>query len=82
METMEAAQRRAPDEGAESSSEESEEDVEAEEENENVKFMKMLAKVGSKPKLEIPMYEGSLNVEELMDWIRSIDQYFDYEEIE
>eukprot|EP00253_Pinus_taeda_P028343 PITA_28343 len=42
----------------------------------------MLAKVGSKPKIEIPMYEGSLNAEELMDWIRSIDQYFDYEEIE
>ena len=82
METMETAQRRAPDEGAEISSEESEEDVEAEEENENVKFMKMLVKVGSKPKVEIPMYEGSLNAEELMDWMRSIDQYFDYEEIE
>ena len=44
--------------------------------------MKMLAKIGSKPKVEIPMYEGSLNAEKLMDWIRSIDQYFDYEEIE
>ena len=71
-----------PDDGAESSSEESDAVVEAEEENENVKFIKMLAKVGSKPKMEIPMYEGSLNAEELMDWIRSIDQYFDYEEVE
>ena len=42
----------------------------------------MLAKVGRRPKIEIPMYEGSLNVEELMDWIRSIDQYFDSEEVE
>ena len=42
----------------------------------------MLAKVGRRPKIEIPMYEGSLNAEELMDWIRSIDQYFDYEEVE
>jgi len=82
METMETAQRRAPDEGAESSSEESDVDVEAEEDNDNVKLIKMLAKVGSKPKMEIPMYEGSLYAEELMDWIRSIDQYFDYEEVE
>ena len=72
METMETTQRRAPDDGVESSSEESDADVEAEEENENVKFIKMLEKFGSKPKMEIPMYEGSLNAEELMDWIRSI----------
>eukprot|EP00253_Pinus_taeda_P024622 PITA_24622 len=82
METMETAQSRAPDEGAESSSEESDVDVEAEEENDNVKIIKMLEKARSKPKMEIPMYEGSLNVEELMDWIRSIDQYFYYEDIE
>lgn len=40
----------------------------------------MLAKVGGKPKVEIPTYEGSLNVEEIMDWIRSLDKYVDYEE--
>jgi len=82
MEAVEIAQRRAPDEGAESSSEESNADVEVEEENENVKIIKILAKAGSKPKMEIPMYEGSLNAEELMDWIRFIDQYFNYEEVE
>eukprot|EP00253_Pinus_taeda_P012339 PITA_12339 len=79
---METAQRRAPDVKTESSSEESEEEAEAGEENETAKVLKMLAKVGSKPKIEIPMYDGSLNAEELMDWIRSIDQYFDYEEVE
>lgn len=82
METMETAQRRAPDVKTESSSEESEEEVEAGEENETAKVLKMLAKVGRRPKIEIPMYEGSLNAEELMDWIRSIDQYFDSEEVE
>eukprot|EP00253_Pinus_taeda_P018546 PITA_18546 len=40
----------------------------------------MLAKVGGKPKMEIPTYEGSLNAEELMDWINPLDKYFDYEE--
>ena len=83
METMETTQRRASDDGADISSEESAADVEeVEEDNETAKVLKMLAKFGSKPKMEIPMYEGSLNAEELMDWIRSIDQYFDYEEIE
>eukprot|EP00253_Pinus_taeda_P030391 PITA_30391 len=82
METMETAQRRAPDVKTESSSEASDEEDEAGEETETAKVLKMLAKVGSKPKIEIPMYDGSLNAEELMDWIRSIDQYFDYEEVE
>eukprot|EP00253_Pinus_taeda_P005154 PITA_05154 len=53
---------------------------EEEEENETTKVIKMLVKVGGKPKLEIPAYEGSLNAEELMDWIKSLDKYFDYEE--
>eukprot|EP00253_Pinus_taeda_P012243 PITA_12243 len=82
METMETAHRRAPDVTTESSSEESDEEDGAGEENETAKVLKMLAKVGSKPKIEIPMYDGSLNAEELMDWIRSIDQYFNYEEVE
>ena len=28
------------------------------------------------------MYEGKLNVVELMDWINSLNKYFDFEEIE
>ena len=28
------------------------------------------------------MYEGNLNVVELMDWINSLNKYFDFEEIE
>jgi hypothetical protein len=27
------------------------------------------------------MYEGNLEVEELLDWVRAIDKYFDYEDI-
>ena len=50
--------------------------------NETTKVIKMLAKVGGKTKVEIPMYEGSLNAEEVMDWIRSLDKYFDYEEVD
>jgi hypothetical protein len=28
------------------------------------------------------MYEGNLEVEELLDWVHAMDKYFDYEEIE
>jgi hypothetical protein len=38
--------------------------------------------MSSKTKMDIPTYEGSLNAEELLDWIRAMDTYFDYEDIE
>jgi hypothetical protein len=28
------------------------------------------------------MYEGNLNVEELIDWINALDKYFDYEDVD
>ena len=42
----------------------------------------MPMKASSRPRLEVPMYEGNLNVEELMDWINALNKYFDFEEIE
>ena len=42
----------------------------------------MLMKASSIPRVEVPMYEGNLNVEELMDWINALNKYFDFEEIE
>jgi DNA-binding transcriptional MerR regulator len=38
--------------------------------------------LGARAKIEVPMYEGNLNVEELLDWIRSMDKYFDYEDVD
>jgi hypothetical protein len=32
--------------------------------------------------MDIPMYEGNLDIEELLDWFRYLDKYFDYEDIE
>jgi hypothetical protein len=32
--------------------------------------------------MNIPVYEGNLNVEELIDWIGDLDKYFDYEDVE
>jgi hypothetical protein len=31
--------------------------------------------------MDILVYEGNLDVEELLDWIRALDKYFDYEDV-
>jgi hypothetical protein len=46
------------------------------------RLIKAIARMSSKTKMDIPVYEGSLNAEELLDWIRALDTYFDYEDIE
>ena len=61
--------------------EESSED-EREEVAEEVKVLKMLMKASNRPRVEVPMYEGNLNVEEIMDQINALNKYFDFEEIE
>jgi len=66
METTETSQRRAPDEGDVSVVEEYFEEEE-DDESEAVKVLKMLAKESGRPNMEIPLYDGNLNVEELMD---------------
>jgi hypothetical protein len=35
--------------------------------------------LGARAKIEVPMYEGNLDTEEMLDWIRSMDKYFEYE---
>ena len=62
METMEIAQRRAPDEGDASAAEESFEEEE-EDESESAKFLKVLAKESGRPKVEILLYDRNLKVE-------------------
>jgi hypothetical protein len=46
------------------------------------RLFKAVAMIGAREKMDIPMYEGSLDVEELLDWIRALDKYFDYEDVE
>jgi hypothetical protein len=48
----------------------------------NERLLKAVARMGAKAKMDIPVYEGNLDVEELLDWIRALDTYFDYEDIE
>jgi hypothetical protein len=58
-----------------------EEEVSAEDAS-TERLIKAISRMSSKTKMDIPVYEGSLNAEELLDWIRALDTYFDYEDIE
>jgi hypothetical protein len=48
----------------------------------NERLIKAIARMGAKVKMDIPVYEGNMDAEEILDWIRSLDTYFDYEDVE
>jgi hypothetical protein len=81
MEDMEIRQRRNADAGDISESEDEgdagheEEEIPAEDAA-NERLIKAIARMSSKTKMDIPAYEGSLDAEELLDWIRALDTYF------
>jgi hypothetical protein len=75
---------RAPDAGDINDAESEEVEVE-EAAGENVveeRLLREVVRLGARAKIEVPMYEGNLDVEELLDWIRSMDKYFDYEDVD
>jgi hypothetical protein len=83
LEAMEAMHRRTPNAG-DINNVESEEVEVKEYEGENVVEEFLLREVvilGARAKIEVPMYEGNLYVEELLDWIRSMEKHFDYEDV-
>jgi hypothetical protein len=45
-------------------------------------LFRVVVRIGAREKMDIPMYEGNLDVKELLDWIRALDKYFDYEDVE
>ena len=49
---------------------------------EEEKLFKALTKIGKRPKFKVPTFSGKLNLEELIDWINELEDYFEYEEIE
>ena len=54
---------------------------EAQEETPEEKMVKMIMRISAKSRLDVPMYEGNLIPEELVDWISTMDKYFDYENV-
>ena len=48
----------------------------------NERLIRAITRMGARANMDIPVYEGNLDAEELLDWIRALDTYFDYEDIE
>jgi hypothetical protein len=44
-------------------------------------LIKVVSKIGARARIEVSMYEGNLEFEELLDWLRAMEKYFDYEDI-
>jgi hypothetical protein len=44
-------------------------------------LLKAVVKLGARENINIPMYEGNLDTEEFLDWIRAMDKYFNYEDV-
>jgi hypothetical protein len=84
---MEIIQRHTADVGDISESENEDDARHGEEEvttkdAANERLLKVVARMGAKVKIDILVYEGNLDAEELLDWIRALDTYFDYEDVE
>jgi hypothetical protein len=84
---MEIIQRRSADVGDISESKSEGDSGHGEEEvttkyAANERLLKAVERMGAKAKMDIPVYEGNLDVEEILDWIRALDTYFDYEDVE
>jgi hypothetical protein len=87
LDAMETAQRHTVDVGdineakSENETGNEGEEVAVKDATDEHLFM-VVARIGAREKMEIPMCEGNLDVEELLDRIRALDKYFDYEDVE
>jgi hypothetical protein len=86
LEDMVTTQRRTASAGDLTDSEseievEREEEVAAEDAS-NERLIRAIARMDARENMDILVYEGNLDAEELLDWIRALDTYFDYEDVE
>jgi hypothetical protein len=87
LDDMETTQRQTVDTGDVSESESENEERPEEEEfvvedTTKERLFIFVARIGAREKMDIPMFESNLDVEELLDWFRVLDKYFNYEDIE
>jgi hypothetical protein len=82
METMQRCTVSARDLSDSKSEAEAEREEEvAAEDASNKCLIRAIARMGAREKMDIPVYEGNLYSEELLDWIRALDTYFEYEDV-
>jgi hypothetical protein len=53
-----------------------------EEDATNEHLLRVVARMGARDKMDILVYEGNLDAKELLEYIRALDTYFDYEDVE
>jgi hypothetical protein len=84
LDAMEIKQRRSLDAGEVSDTKSEKREVEEDVAHNSLeeRLLKAVVKLGDKEKIVIPMYEGNLDVEEFLDWIRAMEKYFDYEDVD
>ena len=46
------------------------------------RLFRAVSKIRKRPKFEVPTFSVNLNLEELIDWINKLEEYFEYEDIE
>ena len=46
------------------------------------RLIKAITKIGKRPMSDVPTFSRKLNLEELIDWINELEEYFKYDEIE
>jgi len=76
MDSMETTKRRELKTGdvSDAESENLEEEEDQGEEVVEDHLLRVVVKLGTKGKMEVPMYKGRLNVEELLEWIRALEK--------
>jgi len=45
-------------------------------------LLRAVSRLGGRAKMEVPMYEGNLDAKEKLDWIKSMEKYFNYEDVD
>ena len=48
---------------------------------EEERLFKALTKIVKRHKFKVPTFSGNINLEELIDWINELEEYFQYKEI-
>jgi len=81
LEAVEAGRRRDPELGDDSEDEAATVTDGSEEEAPELRLLRLVLLASSKPKPEIPNYDGSLSADVLLDWVSELDKYFENEEI-
>lgn len=47
-----------------------------------IRLLRAISNIGKRPKMEVLNFSGSLNLQDLIDWINDMEDFFEFEDIE